>query len=274
MVVGAVCLQKGHVFESLPHLPSEWKSQSSSLTGSVPTPGVSDLYPKRAEEEQAKDKALALGDPPQHVSASAMHTDADDETIIADVALGLRRVPTSFSTVVRHSGLESPTNARVSDQRPTGPELPKIHQCKQCGKMFPRASGLATHMNSHLGAKPYKCIVPNCDRSFAVRSNAKRHLRTHGINPSSDANLTGVGFEEPVDSQVHDAGKQPSRYRWIAQSPSPHVANDWGYQGSSSSATDGSSFQTSASSAVSAALSGATSDDFSDSYPRGHSQKG
>lgn len=85
----------------------------------------------------------------------------------------------------------------------------------------------------------YKCTVANCEKSFTVRSNAKRHLRTHGINPSSSDMLSRpgftVGFEEPMVTQVHDAGRQPSRYRWIPQIPS--------YQehelGSSSSAIDG-----------------------------------
>ncbi|KAF8556838.1 hypothetical protein OG21DRAFT_1375926, partial [Imleria badia] len=101
----------------------------------------------------------------------------------------------------------------------------KMHQCAQCNKEFPRPSGLATHLNSHTGAKPYKCIVANCDKSFAVRSNAKRHLRTHGINPSSPDAFSmprfTVGFEEPMVTQVHDAGRQPSRYRWITHNPSP-----------------------------------------------------
>ncbi|KAF9238841.1 hypothetical protein BU15DRAFT_28813, partial [Melanogaster broomeanus] len=61
----------------------------------------------------------------------------------------------------------------------------KMHPCEQCGKVFPRPSGLATHMNSHSGAKPYQCTVTGCNKRFAVRSNARRHLRTHGINPSS-----------------------------------------------------------------------------------------
>ncbi|KAF8137609.1 hypothetical protein EV363DRAFT_1157424 [Boletus edulis] len=182
------------------------------------------------------------------------------------------RVPVASSSVPFPSP-HSPTNARVGDQKATSPKQPKrskLHQCEQCKKMFPRPSGLATHMNSHSGAKPYKCIVPNCDKSFAVRSNAKRHLRTHGINPSSPDALSiprfTVGFEKPLVTQVHDAGRQPSRYRWITQNPPPQEI-DWSCQGSSSSAIDGSSrtgltFQTSMSSATSSTLSNASDDDY------------
>ncbi|KAH7886996.1 hypothetical protein F5I97DRAFT_1788250, partial [Phlebopus sp. FC_14] len=107
-----------------------------------------------------------------------------------------------------------------------------MHQCPQCQKVFPRPSGLATHMNSHSGAKPFRCSVPNCDKSFAVRSNAKRHLRTHGINPStcdtgSSSPRFMVGFEVPLVTHVHDAGRQPARYRWIPQSNVAQTARQW-----------------------------------------------
>ena len=80
-----------------------------------------------------------------------------------------------------------------------------MHQCKLCGKSFPRPNGLDTHMNSHSGTKrelspdiltvtyswcpflAYKCPVSDCDKAFAVRSNARRHLKTHGVAPSSVA---------------------------------------------------------------------------------------
>ncbi|KAJ3544744.1 hypothetical protein NM688_g5708 [Phlebia brevispora] len=98
----------------------------------------------------------------------------------------------------------------------------KMHQCTICSKWFPRPSGLATHMNSHSGAKPYKCPIPTCTKSFAVRSNAKRHLRTHGIFPTSDHNTAPtqftVGFDAPIVSEVHEAGKLPPKLRWVPQS--------------------------------------------------------
>ncbi|EKM58032.1 uncharacterized protein PHACADRAFT_251994 [Phanerochaete carnosa HHB-10118-sp] len=106
--------------------------------------------------------------------------------------------------------------------KPTQPKKSKMHQCTVCQKWFPRPSGLATHMNSHSGAKPYKCPIPNCTKSFAVRSNAKRHLRTHGIFPSSDhptaPSQFTVGFDAPIISEVHEVGKLPSKLRWVPQS--------------------------------------------------------
>ncbi|KAL1948987.1 hypothetical protein VTO73DRAFT_10793 [Trametes versicolor] len=99
----------------------------------------------------------------------------------------------------------------------------KMHQCTVCYKLFPRPSGLATHMNSHSGAKPFKCPIPTCTKSFAVRSNAKRHLRTHGIFPSAEHASTSpsqftVGFDTPLVSEVHEAGKLPAKLRWVPPS--------------------------------------------------------
>ncbi|KAF7790491.1 hypothetical protein EIP86_001446 [Pleurotus ostreatoroseus] len=98
----------------------------------------------------------------------------------------------------------------------------KMHQCNVCNKWFPRPSGLATHMNSHSGAKPYKCPIPSCTKSFAVRSNAKRHLRTHGIFPTSEHSAAPtqftVGFDAPIVSEVHEVGKLPAKLRWVPQS--------------------------------------------------------
>jgi hypothetical protein len=86
--------------------------------------------------------------------------------------------------------------------------------------------------------------VSSCDKRFAVRSNAKRHLKTHGINPSliegpsQGSNFT-VGFEEPlVNHHVHDVGRPPTRLRWIPHSPATRTQPVVGCIGSPSSAGD------------------------------------
>lgn len=111
------------------------------------------------------------------------------------------------------------------------PKRVKMHQCGICQKLFPRPSGLATHMNSHSGARrefrtpfsslaldynylhvAFKCPLALCPKTFAVRSNARRHLRTHGITIPPPSMRGGraqdesfqVGFETPVVIDVHD----------------------------------------------------------------------
>lgn len=56
-----------------------------------------------------------------------------------------------------------------------------------------------------MGMIAYRCPVESCSRSFAVRSNAKRHLRTHGINPAettSEALEYAVEYETPMVSDT------------------------------------------------------------------------
>lgn len=66
------------------------------------------------------------------------------------------RVAMASSNSIPFPSPHSATNVRVGDQRPPGvkpQKKSKLHQCGQCKKVFPRPSGLATHMNSHTGAK-------------------------------------------------------------------------------------------------------------------------
>ncbi|KAI8366104.1 uncharacterized protein BYT42DRAFT_505363 [Radiomyces spectabilis] len=56
---------------------------------------------------------------------------------------------------------------------------PRRYKCTICVKRFTRPSSLATHMHSHTGEKPYKCMVENCGRRFSVVSNLRRHAKIH-----------------------------------------------------------------------------------------------
>ncbi|KAI8639636.1 hypothetical protein BD408DRAFT_349581 [Parasitella parasitica] len=60
---------------------------------------------------------------------------------------------------------------------------PRRYKCTLCIKRFTRPSSLATHMHSHTGEKPYKCIVDGCGRRFSVVSNLRRHAKIHTSTP-------------------------------------------------------------------------------------------
>ncbi|KAL7332434.1 hypothetical protein PS15p_204481 [Mucor circinelloides] len=53
------------------------------------------------------------------------------------------------------------------------------YECLYCDKKFSRPSSLRTHIYSHTGEKPYLCNYQGCNRTFSVRSNMRRHMKTH-----------------------------------------------------------------------------------------------
>jgi hypothetical protein len=88
----------------------------------------------------------------------------------------------------------------------------------------------------------FKCPVDGCDKSFTVRSNAKRHLRTHGIIPDTEPTdskpLFSIGFHTPQVSHVHELSKAPQKLRWIPQSPEMRKNLNWLQSSSDSDAED------------------------------------
>ncbi|KAF9528438.1 hypothetical protein CPB83DRAFT_766940, partial [Crepidotus variabilis] len=97
----------------------------------------------------------------------------------------------------------------------------KMHECDVCQKKFPRPSGLKTHMNTHNNERPFACGFPGCARTFGVRSNAKRHLRTHGVIPQSSTGSPPyvVDFSTPVVLQNENSGRgRQFKLRWMPPS--------------------------------------------------------
>ncbi|EPQ52201.1 hypothetical protein GLOTRDRAFT_132317 [Gloeophyllum trabeum ATCC 11539] len=114
---------------------------------------------------------------------------------------------------------------QASEVSSPGKKKPKTHECAICHKVFPRPSGLSTHMNSHSGDKPFKCPIPTCDKYFTVRSNAKRHLRTHRSlspsdpifgGPASSTSNGEIEFDVPLVTHIHEM--EPKRLRWTRPS--------------------------------------------------------
>ncbi|KAL0069240.1 hypothetical protein AAF712_003603 [Marasmius tenuissimus] len=102
----------------------------------------------------------------------------------------------------------------------------KMHQCEVCHKFFPRPSGLKTHMNTHNNLKPFACEYPGCNRSFTVRSNARRHLRTHGVIPETSTSSGPdyvVNFDEPVvpEFQNQQITNVPQKIKWMTPIGNP-----------------------------------------------------
>ncbi|KAL1746548.1 hypothetical protein HDZ31DRAFT_33952 [Schizophyllum fasciatum] len=119
--------------------------------------------------------------------------------------------PGDYGEGLAGSGLDDSTlpqeGAGSSAAPPSGStskKAGKIHPCTVCDKIFTRPSALETHMNIHSNSKPFLCKHPGCDAAFSVRSNMKRHRRTHSesfhdeMEVAEKAQSTATIFEEPI----------------------------------------------------------------------------
>lgn len=62
-----------------------------------------------------------------------------------------------------------------------------------------------------LSAIAFTCPVQSCNKKFAVRSNAKRHLRTHGIMPTPDMSFISTPAKD------NNVPAVPDTTCWIPQ---------------------------------------------------------
>lgn len=144
-----------------PTLPSHLR-----LHGSLGEPGNPSVVPPLVYDEEFDDESECSV--PSAASAdvyrSAYHMQSSPQSS-PDGSAGALSVSSSADnngemhspTPPPESALSSPTmtSDRSLADRSKGAcqKKSKMHQCVVCGKWFPRPSGLATHMNSHSGAK-------------------------------------------------------------------------------------------------------------------------
>ncbi|CAO3600076.1 unnamed protein product [Absidia cylindrospora] len=79
---------------------------------------------------------------------------------------------------------------------------PKLFQCTgfgDCKMVFTRSEHLARHARKHTGEKPFKCVVPGCERAFSRFDNMIQHTSTH--------NRKG-GDKKNTHSKKHSNNKQ------------------------------------------------------------------
>lgn len=85
----------------------------------------------------------------------------------------IHTISSTSSEKTTSSSASSTTTATSSNS------TPRRYKCTLCVKRFTRPSSLATHMHSHTGEKPYKCVIEGCGRRFSVVSNLRRHAKIH-----------------------------------------------------------------------------------------------
>ncbi|KAI9314121.1 hypothetical protein BX666DRAFT_1970606 [Dichotomocladium elegans] len=65
---------------------------------------------------------------------------------------------------------------------------PRLFQCTgygDCHMVFTRSEHLARHARKHTGEKPFKCIVPECNKMFSRFDNMMQHTQTHRAAPGN-----------------------------------------------------------------------------------------
>ncbi|KAL9546859.1 hypothetical protein MBANPS3_006457 [Mucor bainieri] len=76
------------------------------------------------------------------------------------------------------SGCSTPPPQQQPSVRLQGLAVDK-YECAKCGKKFSRPSALQTHLYTHTGERPHMCNHHDCLRTFSVKSNMRRHMKTH-----------------------------------------------------------------------------------------------
>ncbi|ORZ09289.1 hypothetical protein BCR42DRAFT_424121 [Absidia repens] len=69
---------------------------------------------------------------------------------------------------------------------------PKLFQCTgfgDCKMVFTRSEHLARHARKHTGEKPFKCVVPGCERAFSRFDNMIQHTSTHNKKGGDRKNM-------------------------------------------------------------------------------------
>ncbi|KAI9494695.1 hypothetical protein BDB00DRAFT_817886 [Zychaea mexicana] len=71
------------------------------------------------------------------------------------------------------------THTITMPRKTSGPKLFKCAGYGDCDMVFTRSEHLARHSRKHTGEKPFKCIVPGCERMFSRFDNMMQHTHTH-----------------------------------------------------------------------------------------------
>ncbi|PPQ71528.1 hypothetical protein CVT24_006477 [Panaeolus cyanescens] len=146
------------------------------------------------------------GDSESAASAEGLSTmDVDRYTpppLSASVT-GSSTVPSSSSTPYQEEAGLKASSSKSAPAPTVKKRKVKMHPCPECHKEFPRPSGLKTHMTIHTKEKPFACAYPGCSRTFSVVSNAKRHMRSHGIG-TSDLSAVNSSSHDPNSPFSHN----------------------------------------------------------------------
>ncbi|SAM05946.1 hypothetical protein [Absidia glauca] len=99
----------------------------------------------------------------------------------------------------------------------------KSFQCTgygDCHMVFTRSEHLARHARKHTGEKPFKCVVPGCERAFSRFDNMIQHTSTHSKHQGDDKGPGNTKKKQQQQQRSKAAGVNKSH----PSKPTQHAA--------------------------------------------------
>ncbi|KAG0433125.1 hypothetical protein HPB47_020212 [Ixodes persulcatus] len=109
--------------------------------------------------------------PPTHVFPTSMSVNLSMNMTMGDVVFG------GMGPSYGEPPAQQPDPAQCGSLMGAADSSGRVNLCGICGKAYARPSTLKTHLRTHSGERPYRCL--QCSKCFSQAANLTAHLRTH-----------------------------------------------------------------------------------------------
>ncbi|KAJ8311617.1 hypothetical protein KUTeg_010972 [Tegillarca granosa] len=134
------------------------------------------------------------------VNVQPLPTPPDTPQVVIE---NLEGNPISDKEVMSHRDNQTPPDTTYKSEPETIEVTKKspANKCKVCGKGFPTAAILKTHMSIHFGLRPYKCTV--CGKQFSSLSYLNSHKKIHSGDKPHKCYVCDAQFSALQAFKVH-----------------------------------------------------------------------